>query len=212
VVSQRPARKLRCREIIIADLAQAIATVYEQALEGGSNYVLRAHTEHEKPTAPTRLAEYMAFKRLQQHLPVTFIDPPAEHMVFDYIVNSKRWQLKLAHYNKPKDVWVVNCQKMAGRVNGVPTDVQYEVDDFDYLCIQLPEGAPNSCYVIPQHELAKRDLIGNANKLCGYVLVYSHRSVASRHAFGGLHWTEAYRVNLDQNPLPQLQLILDQSS
>jgi hypothetical protein len=197
----------------MTNLAQAIATVYDEALLGGSNYVLRPHMEHEKPTTQSRVAEYMAFKRLQQHLPVTFVDPPAEHMVFDYIVNAKKWQLKLARCMQRSDGWRVSCHKKAGRVNGRLTEVQYSVNDFDYLCVQLPESAPHCIYVFPQQELAKRGVIGDASKVGGNVLVYPGRTVMSQknNHIKGIHWTETFRINLDQDPFAQLQGILDQS-
>ncbi|GAQ90392.1 hypothetical protein KFL_006340110 [Klebsormidium nitens] len=100
----------RLQEVDFANLASAIHKIYEEALTGSSNYVLRSPTEHEKPTAPTALAEYEAFKRLQRSLSVTFVDPPAEHMSYDYLVEGKRWQLKLARYDVKKDQYKVGAR------------------------------------------------------------------------------------------------------
>jgi hypothetical protein len=169
--------------------------------------VLLPHTEHEKPTNRNALAEYTAFKRLQRYLPVTFVNPPAEHMAYDFVVHSKKWKLKMARLQKQKDYWVVNCHKKknAGNVNGKPTSVQYAVDDFDYMCVQLPKIAPHCCYVIPQQELAKRGVLGDASKSDGAVRMYPHLASRSMRndLVNGVHWTEAFRIILDQNPLPK---------
>ena len=146
----------RVREVELATVADAIYAIYVEAMSGSSNYVLRSPEDHEKPTTRTALAEYNAFKRLQRSLPVLFIDPPAEHMSYDYLVDGKRWQLKLARYYAKVDLYQVTCHKNAGRVGGKRTHRQYEVDDFDFLCIQLPENTVDCCYVIPQGVLAEQ--------------------------------------------------------
>ncbi|GAQ91103.1 Ribonucleotide reductase [Klebsormidium nitens] len=207
-------RAVRCdeiREIKLATLADAIYTIYMAALSGSSNYVLRSPMDHEKPTERNALAEYNAFQRLQCSLPVLFMDPPAEYLSYDYIVDGRRWQLKLARYNRKSDYYSVGCHKQAGRVNGKCTQRQYEVGDFDFLCIQLPE-APKTlhcCYVIPQSILADHDLVGNATKSSGAVLVYPDRLVTARNAVHkqGVHWTETYRIDFARDPLAQLARI-----
>ena len=90
----------RVKEIELTTTANAIYEIYEAALSGSSNYMLCSPTDHEKPTNRSALAEYYAFKHLQLSLPVLFIDPPAEHMSYDYVVDGKKWQLKLARYCK----------------------------------------------------------------------------------------------------------------
>jgi hypothetical protein len=208
---RREVRSDKLREVDLSTVAGEIYTIYIKAMSGTSNYMLRSPEDHEKPTHPNGMAEYNAFKRLQRSLPVLFIDPPAEHMSHDYVVDGKKWQLKLAQYNKKDNTYRVTCQKSAGRVDGKLTKRQYEVDDFDFLCIQLPEDSVDCCYIIPQGVLAERGLIGDATKPSGMVYVYPHRPVTAWNALhtAGVHWTEAYRINFADDPLAQLVRIVE---
>lgn len=175
------------------------------AMSGPSNYVLCRPEDHEKPANRNSLAEYNAFKRLQRLLPVLFMDPLAEHMSYDYAVDGNKWQLKLARYRHKKDHYRVNCRKQAGIVGGKRTCRQYEVDDFDFLCIQLPEDTVDCCYLIPQDKLAERGVVGDATRSEGSVRIYPHRATAwnSVHE-DGTHWTEAYRIDFADSPLAKL--------
>jgi hypothetical protein len=199
----------KLREVEVATVAGEIYTIYMEAMSGPSNYVLRSPIDHEKPEEGNRLVEYNAFKRLERSLPVLFVDPPAEHMSYDYVVDGKKWQLKLAQYRKTYDTYRVGCHKQAGRVDGKQTNRQYEVDDFDFLCIQLPEDSVDCCYLIPQGKLAELGLIGNA-KSGGNVQLYPHRPVTTPKLVhtAGTHWTEAYRINFADDPLAQLARIV----
>jgi hypothetical protein len=198
----------KLREVEVATVAGEIYTIYMEAMSGPSNYVLCSPVDHEKPEEGNRLVEYNAFKRLQHSLTVLFVDPPAEQMSYDYVVDGKKWQLKLAQYNKKNNTYIVRCHKAAGIVNGKRTKRQYEVDDFDFLCIQLPEDSVDCCYIIPQGVLAERGVIGNA-KSGGYVQSYPHRRVRNKKSnhTAGTHWTEAYRINFADDPLAQLARI-----
>ena len=200
----------RVKEIELTTTANAIYEIYELALSGSSNYLLRSPTDHEKPTVRSVLAEYNAFKRLQLSLPVLFIDPPAEHMSYDYVVDGKKWQLKLARYCKKDNLYQVNCHKHAGRVDGKMIESQYAVEDFDFLCIQMPENAVDCCYVIPQGELADRRLIGDSTRSNGNIRLYPHRSVTAKNGWhtGGVHWTETYRIDFASDPLAKLACIV----
>lgn len=212
VVCQRRANK-RITEVTFENIAGVIVKIYEDALANRNNYVLLDHTDYEKPTDRNALAEYNAFKRLQRDLPVEFEDPPSEHMAYDYMVFGTKWQLKLARYKKSYDCYHVNCCKNAGRIDRVQTKVQYAIDDFDYLCIQLPQDSEECCYVIPQAELHKRGLLGDSNKGDGYVKVYPHRQLTSTKKVhdGGVHWTEAYRLDFGAEITKKLQQILNGS-
>lgn len=210
VVSQRPRKTNRVKEVTFEELSGAIENTLESALRGKTTYVIRPHTDHEKPTEQNVLAEYKAFKFLQLQLPVNFIDPPTEHMAFDCLVETKKWQLKLARYSEPRDAYCVNCFKNAGRIQGKPTKVQYEVGDFDFVCIQLPEDTIHKCcYLIPQRELQNRGLLGDATKCNGNVSVYPHRLLVSTKKVHseGVHWTELYRVDFDDKVASKLQQI-----
>lgn len=210
-IFRRGMKSDRVQEVELATVADAIYTKYMEAMSGSSTYVLRSPEDHEKPTERNALAEYNAFKRLQNSLPVSFMDPPAEHMSYDYVVEGKKWQLKLAQYYKTSkaDTYRVNCQKNAGTVGGKQTRRQYEVDDFDFLCIQLPENAIDCCYVIPQSVLVKCGIIGDATKSNGVVYVYPHRRLTTTKAVhtAGVHWTETYRIDFAHNPLAKLACI-----
>jgi hypothetical protein len=132
---RREVKSDKLREVKLATVASEIHAIYMEAMSKPSNYVLRSPIDHEKPDEGSRLVEYNAFKRLQRSLPVLFVDPPNECMSYDYVVDGKKWKLKLAHYVNKKDTYNVNCHKEAGRVGGKRTRGQYEVDDFDFLCI-----------------------------------------------------------------------------
>lgn len=208
VVIRQGMKSDRVREVGIATLADTMCEIYAAAGSGSSNYMLRSPSDHEKPTERNALAEYNAFKRLQRSLPVLFIDPPAEHMSYDMLVDGKTWQIKLATYRKKSDDYSVTCFKNAGIVGGKRTIKQYEVDDFDFLCIQLPENAIDCCYLIPQGILAGHGLLGTA-KSCAAVRVFPHRPVTARYAVHnqGVHWTENFRINFADDPLAQLARI-----
>jgi hypothetical protein len=203
---RREVRSDKLREVEVATVAGEIYTIYMEAMAGPSNYMLRSPVDHEKPEDGSRLVEYNAFKRLQRSLPVLFIDPPAEHMSHDYVVDGKKWQLKLAQYNKKDNTYRVTCQKSAGRVDGKLTKRQYEVDDFDFLCIQLPVNTTDCCYIIPQGVLAERGVIGKSANSSGAVRIYPHRPVTAWNSVltAGAHWTEAYRINFASDSLAQL--------
>ena len=199
----------RVREVNLATVADAIYTIYMAALPGSGDYVLRSPIEHKKPTHKNGLAEYDAFKRLQRSLPILFIDPPAEHMSYDYSVDGKRWQLKLAVYDNKRDAYQVACNKNAGIVDGKRSCRQYEVDDFDFLCIQLPDNTVNCCYVIPQGILAKLGVVGKATKTGGNIRVYPHRRLSWKLVnTDGVHWAESYRIDFVDDPLAQLACIV----
>jgi hypothetical protein len=202
-------RSDKFREVKLSTVASEIHAIYMDAMSGPSNYMLRSPIDHEKPTSQNALAEYNAFKRLERLLPVLFVDPPAEHMSYDYVVDGTKWQLKLAQYHKKDDVYRVICHKQAGRVDGKSTFRQYEVDDFDFLCIQLPVNTVDCCYLIPQGVLAERGVIGKSANSGGEVRVYPHRPVITRKLVhtAGAHWTEAYRINFADDPLAQLARI-----
>jgi hypothetical protein len=206
---RRSARSNKLREVKLATVAGEIYTIYMEARAGPSNYMLRSPVDHEKPEEGSRLVEYNAFKRLQRSLPVLFVDPPNECMSYDYVVDGKKWQLKLAHYVNKKDTYKVNCHKEAGRVGGKRTRGQYEVDDFDFLCIQLPEDSADCCYLVPQGVLAERGVIGKSANSGGHVSVYPHRRARTKKSnhTAGAHWTEAYRMDFADNPLAQLARI-----
>jgi hypothetical protein len=199
----------KLREVKLATVAGEIYKIYMEAMAGPSNYMLCSPIDHEKPTSQNALAEYNAFKRLQRSLPVMFIDPPAEHMSHDYVVDGKKWQLKLAQYNKKDNTYRVTCQKSAGRVDGKLTKRQYEVDDFDFLCIQLPVNTTDCCYIIPQGVLAEHGVIGKSANSGGAVHLYPHRRVAAWKSVhtAGVHWTESFRIDFANNPLAQLACI-----
>ncbi len=207
--ARRGARYDRLTEVDLATVGNTIHAIYDTAMSGTSKYVLRSPEDHEKPEKGSILAEYNAFKRLQRSLPVLFIDPPAEHMCYDYVVNGRKWQLKLAIKDDKRDVYRVICHKQAGKVGGKCTFRQYEVGDFDFLCIQLPESAVECCYVIPQGVLKELCVIGNATKSCGAVYIYPHRQVTTTKSVhvAGVHWTEAYRIDFADNPLAKLARI-----
>jgi hypothetical protein len=141
---------------------------------------------------------------------VLFVDPPAENLSYDYLVDGKRWQLKLAGSHAKIDLYQVNCHKNAGRVGGKKTYRQYGADDFDFLCIQLPEKTVDCCYVIPHSVLAERGIIGDVTRSKGCVDVYPHRRLTTRNRVytAGVHWTEAYRINFADNPLADLARII----
>lgn len=204
-LQQRTMKSDRFREVDFATVADAIHALYVAALSGSNSYVLRSPMDHEKPISRNGLAEYTAFKRLQRSLPVPLIAPPVEHMSYDYLVDGKRWQLKLAGYSK-YDRYHVVCHRHGGRVGGKTTYRQYQVDDFDFLCIQLPENTVDCCYVIPQGVLAKHGIIGNSIKSGGHVRVYPHRRMTTTKLVHtvGVHWTEAYRIDFANNPLAKL--------
>lgn len=209
--------KHQFREVHYTDLANAIYEIYSAALSGSGNYTMRTPMEHEKPTDRATLAEYDAFKRLQSSLPALFVDPPAEHMSYDSVVDGKHWQLKLARYDKGKDYYEVQCRKRAGNVGGKRTRSQYEVDDFDFLCVQMPQDTAHGldcCYLIPQGALEERGLLGDTNKSNGHVTLYPHRPVTRNLLvhIAGLHWTERYRINFADDPLAKLARIVGQSA
>ena len=208
VESRRTPKSDRVQAVEFSTLARAIYEIYAAALSGSSTYMLRSPMDHEKPADSSTLAEYDAFKRLQGLLPVLFVDPPAEHMSYDYLVDGKKWQLKLARYDDNSNRYNVICHREAGKVGGKRTIMQYAIDDFDFLCIQLPKDAVGCCYVIPQVVLAKHKVIGKA-KSGGAVYVYPHRTVQARYCAhtAKAHWTEAYRIDFADNPLAKLACI-----
>lgn len=199
----------RLEEISLEEVAERIIDIYESASNGLSNYSLRHYLEHERPSDKNALAEYNAFKQLQQQLPVNFIHPPAEHMSFDFYVNDAKWQLKLARYKASADCYQVNCNKNAGMIDGKRSLVQYAFDDFHFLCIQLP-GNLSCCYILPRKVLRQLGLMGDATKSDGYVSVYPHRQVSCRkkvHSDGN-HWTDRYRVDFGPDVMENLNRVL----
>ena len=179
-------------------------------MHGVNDLTLRHVLYHERPIEPNALKEYYAFQRMKQNLPVAFHEPPADHMVYDYVVQGKKWQLKLARYRKQGDVYGVNCYKNAGKVAGKSTLVQYELDDFDFLCVQMPVDTVNCCYILPQRELHRRGLLGDATKGDGHINVYPHRQLTSNKKVHnkGVHWTEAFRIDFDENVAVRLSQVL----
>lgn len=104
----------------------------------------------------------------------------------------------------------MNCHKNAGNVGKKATYRQYEVDDFDFLCIQLPKNTIDCCYIIPQGVLIERGLMDNATKADGWVRIYPHRNVAiwKSGQTAGKHWTESYRIDFANDPLAKLARIV----
>lgn len=210
-------RKLKSdhvREVNLTAVADAIHAAYVAALTGASNYVLRSPADHERPTELSALAEYTAFKRLQQLLPVKFEPPPVEHLSYDYIVAGKKWQLKLTRYCKRGDGYLVNCHKNAGRINGKQNTVQYDEGDFDFLCLQLRENTVDCCYLLPGRLLVERGLIGDASKATGSIWLYPHRPLRSLKDVytNGLHWAEPYRIDFNKDPLAKLASIVQMAA
>ena len=181
-IAVRPKRDMksdRLQEILLEDVGDKIFDTHQLACNGSPHFTLRHYSEHEQPHDKNALAEYNAFKHLQSRLPVIFVDPPVEHMAYDYFVNDKKWQLKLARYCKKRDRYYVNCVKNGGRILSKQTKVQYAIGDFAFLCIQLPQDTYDCCYIVPEEVLQEHGLVGDHSKSDGWVSVYPHRQLTS---------------------------------
>ena len=146
-------------------------------------------TAIESPTSPSRLKEYLAFKLLQQRLPLLFIEPEVEARHYDYLVDGCKWQLKSALARVEQQCYHVVLGKSGGWRNGQRCKRQYGAQDFDFLCIQLPENIPTA-YLIPMTILTTRGLAGGS-KGAANILVYPLRTPRP-----GANWATEFAVDL----------------
>ena len=170
----------------LADLTQALATAF-----------LLNDIQHQpvcdliKPTSSTQLVEYESHLRLEDQMPLPFKPPSSENQHHDYTVNGERWQMKVASYLARDDIFVASVKKSAGQ----RISQQYEVNDFDWLAILMPEhhllrNLPPRMYLIPMHTLEERGVVGR-NLTGATIPVYPHR-VSRANSF----WANAFEIDL----------------
>jgi len=148
------------------------------------------------PASKNRRAEYDAFKRLQQILPLTYVAPDVEQQPYDYTVDGSRWQMKLASYVKTTDRYSSTVQKCAGRLSGKKrAHSQYEQDDFDWLCVQMPIDQ-RLLYLLPMKVLIERRVAGRLDCGSGHLHMYPHR-----YAHPKTQWIQNYKIDLSSQEI-----------
>ena len=194
VAKLKPKTDWPAHETCLADITDKLT----QLLSGGETPYTFANTVFfEQPEDNSRGVEYRAFQTLRQLLPLVFTPPEVEHCVWNYMVEERKWQLKLAQY-RPKDkCFRVDLRKCNGRVNKKRVSCQYSRTDFDFLCVQLPSDhfslSTSMCYIVPVKTLADRGLVGMENKSTGSLSLYANRPA------GFCHWTSQYTINLSNH-------------
>ena len=182
-------------EISLAQLPQQLL----QILQGdAAEYSRGSLAAIITPSSPTRLKEYLAFKLLQRRLPLIYTEPDVEARHYDFLVEDSRWQLKMASTLADRDCYQVPLHKYAGRREGRNYHQKYAHDDFDWLCIQMPESLPIA-YLIPATQLVMRGLVGGSE---GGATIYLYPSRTPSRT--GANWADDFALDL-RSPAAALQ-------
>lgn len=186
-VNQSCRRRYARYETFELDLADDFLKILA---DPGSDYRLQPADDFMAPSSRNGKAEYLAFKQLQSSLPLSFEPAAVEASHYDCTVDGTKWQLKLACYNKATDRFGATAQKQIGRVGGKRKHSQYDSEDFDWLCVQMP-AEHKAAYLFPMSLLLQRRLAGRPDCSIGTLHFYPHRKAHPK-----TRWTEDYRLDL----------------
>ena len=180
--------------IRLEDLPEALLSRFETP-----GMVLQPAEVWERPDNANRIKEFEALQRLKTALPLEFTRPDVEHSPWDCVVQNARWQLKLARYVRIYDCFSVDLSKS----KGAGRHQQYDVGDFEYLGVQLPQhdvlNGRSYLYLVPSSVLEYRGLIGHPDRCKGSICVFPHRAAKGNRCPVGPHWTEQFAIDLS-NP------------
>jgi hypothetical protein len=124
-----------------------------------------------------------------------FIQPLYEGMVYDFIVEGKRVQEKVAQTHR--NAFSCLFHKHAGRNKSQ----NYIKGDNDYYWINLPDE--KHFYVIPEYEMLKHDLISYSPRLGKKGMCLYPFETGKKHS-----WTNSYLFNYTNPDVSKLKQLL----